>query len=94
MPGRVSPEEAKRLVANGARLIDVRTPAEFAEKHIPGAKNIPIGELDHRLAELEPKDAPVVLYCRSGSRSSSGVRLLEKRGFTRIYNLGAMSQWR
>ncbi|MCB0065323.1 MAG: rhodanese-like domain-containing protein, partial [Caldilineaceae bacterium] len=49
-------------------LIDVRSPAEFAEGHITGAKNMPLQELPQRLAQI-PHDKPVMLYCRSGNRS-------------------------
>ena len=85
--------QARELVAAGARLVDVRSPGEFAAGHLPGAVNIPVDEIDGRLGELEPKDAPVVVYCRSGARSSSAARALEGAGFSKVHNLGAMSSW-
>lgn len=91
-PG-ISPAEAKTLVAKGAPLVDVRTPEEFAAGHIEGAINIPIDELDARKGELK-KDKDIVLYCRSGARSERGRTLLLAAGFARVFNLGAMSNWK
>jgi rhodanese-related sulfurtransferase len=85
--------EARRLVAEGARLLDVRTPAEFSGGHIPGAVNIPIDDLERRLGELEPKDRPIVVYCQSGVRSADAARILEGAGHARVYDLGGMSDW-
>ena len=89
----VSGAEARKLVQDGARLVDVRTPAEFAAGHIAGALNLPLQQLDRRLAELEPKAAPVVLYCRSGQRSANAARRLKSVGFGAVHNLGAMTRW-
>jgi phage shock protein E len=86
-------EEAHALVKKGARLVDVRTPEEFAAGHVEGAVNIPVHELDKRLAELEPKDKPVVVYCKSGRRSAKAKDLLQKAGFTSVHNLGGMDRW-
>lgn len=80
-------------MAEGALLVDVRTPREYATGHLEGAINIPVQELEHRTAELGEKTRPVVLYCRSGARSGSAQRLLRERGFTAAYNLGPMSAW-
>ena len=92
--GGIAPAEAKRLVKEeGARLIDVRSPGEFASGHIDGAKNIPVQELDARMKEVGPKDAHVVVYCASGMRSANAAKLLKASGFTKVANLGAMSRW-
>jgi phage shock protein E len=91
--GNVGSAQARQLVQAGARLIDVRTPSEFSAGHIPGAINIPLQQLDSRLTELQPKETPVVLYCRSGNRSGSATRMLENAGFTAVHNLGPMSRW-
>lgn len=90
--GDVSVPEAKRLVAQGASLVDVRTVGEYASGHIDGAINIPLHELEARMSELN-KDAPIVLYCRSGNRSSTAKSTLESAGYTSVHNLGAMSRW-
>ena len=91
--GDTSGAQARELVQAGARLVDVRTPAEFASGHLPGAINIPVQELGDRLAELQPKDTPVVLYCRSGRRSSSAARTLKSAGFAAVHDLGSMGRW-
>lgn len=91
--GDVSGADARRLVEAGARLVDVRTPAEFANGHLPGAINIPVQELERRMGELERKEQPVVLYCRSGHRSGRAARMLKSNGYASVHDLGAMSRW-
>lgn len=91
--GDVSSAEARQLVHSGARLVDVRTPGEFAAGHIAGAVNIPVQELDARMNELQPKDAAVVVYCRSGHRSGNAARMLKSAGFAAVHDLGPMSRW-
>src|SRR5215207_9978860 len=85
--------EARRLVAAGARLLDVRSPEEYAGDHLPGALNIPVQELDRRMAEVGPLDGEVILYCRSGSRSARATELLRRHGFSKAHNLGPMTAW-
>lgn len=89
----VESDEAHALVTDGAALIDVRSPEEFASGHIEGARNIPVGEIGARSAEVGDKDAVVVVYCRSGMRSAQAKSLLESAGFTQVHNLGGMSRW-
>ena len=91
--GKVAPEEAHRLVESGAKLIDVRTPGEYSDGHIEGAKNLPLQSLDSRMSEIGDKSGTVVVYCRSGVRSASAKRMLEGAGFTDVHDLGAMSRW-
>jgi len=67
-------------------LIDVRTSAEFKTGHIAGAKNIPLDRLEAGLKKV-PKDKPVVLVCRSGSRSRAGGRVLINAGYEQVFNL-------
>ena len=88
---RVDGKAAKALVKDGARLVDVRTPTEYADKHVEGAANVPVDTISD--ADLGPKDAPLVLYCGSGKRSKKAVETLRARGYTRLYDLGAMSNW-
>lgn len=90
---RVTGEQARTFVKEGAYLLDVRTPGEYTEGHIDGAVNIPVGELDGRLGELPAKDTAIVVYCKSGVRSSNARKLLEEKGYTRVHDLGAMSRW-
>lgn len=85
--------EARSLVAAGARLLDVRSPNEFAQGHLPGAVNIPVQDLAQRLAEVGPPDHDVVVYCRSGHRSTSATQMLREHGFSKVHNLGPMTAW-
>ncbi len=93
LSGDVAARDAKKLVAAGAVLLDVRTPAEYAEKHIDGAVNIPVQELASRLDEVGPRERPVVVYCRSGHRAAKAAAMLREAGFTQVHDLGAMSRW-
>lgn len=69
-------------------VLDVRTPQEFSEGHVPGAVNISHDELASRLGELEgAKRNDVVVYCRSGRRAGMALDILEKAGFERTYHL-------
>jgi rhodanese-related sulfurtransferase len=92
-PGAVDAATARRLVADGVKVVDVRTPAEYAAGHVPGAVNIPYDEIGRRSAELGPAETPLVLYCHSGRRSGIAVRTLAEQGFTRLYDLGAYEKW-
>jgi rhodanese-related sulfurtransferase len=88
---RVSGSEARQLVVDGAQLVDVRTPREFEDSHIEGATNIPLADLETRLAELDVQRT-LVVYCRSGNRSGQASKLLCARGYT-VYDLGARTAW-
>ncbi len=70
--------------------IDVRTPQEFYSGHFPGARNIPLDELMMHLDELKRTNAPLVLYCRSGARSTGALILLKEAGLQDVYNGGAL----
>ena len=73
-------------------LLDVRTPAEFAQGHIPGAVNIDYRNLDSAMAEAD-RTRPVVLYCRTGSRSAQAERTLRAMGFTQVFDFGGLNRW-
>ena len=74
-------------------LIDVREPQEYQICRIPGSRLIPLGQLQARIAELDP-DAETVVYCRIGLRSAKAVELLAKGGFRRVKNLtGGILAW-
>lgn len=94
LAGQASSKEARRLVnEEGALLLDVRTPEEFASGHLPGAVNVPVDQLPRRLDEVGSKDKPVVVYCRSGRRSAIAAETLQGGGFQSVHDLGAMSAW-
>lgn len=90
--GDVDGPQAHVLVEKGATLVDVRSPEEYAEGHIEGAVNIPVGDIARRAGEI-PKDKPVVVYCRSGVRSARAAGALKAAGYTQVYDLGAMGRW-
>lgn len=74
-------------------LLDVRTAEEFAEGHVPGAKNVPVRELEARLAEV-PQNRPVVVYCHSGGRAKLASNLLRERGYRNVSEMtGSMMAW-
>jgi phage shock protein E len=92
------PALAHKLFASGGLLFDVRSPEEFAEKHVDGAVNLPVGEIDRRLAEVEKlsggdKAKPIVVYCAMGSRAASAKKALVRAGYTQVTNLGGLSDW-
>ena len=79
-------EDLKNIQKNDdAQLLDMRTPEEYAEGHIPGFKNIPVDVLRDHLHELDPQK-PIFALCQSGLRSYLGARLLEENGFE-VYSL-------
>lgn len=84
---------AKLSEGNKINIIDVREPAEYAFGRIPGAKSIPLGELESRLHELDPNEE-YVLVCRSGNRSDLACQTLADKGFKQVTNaVQGMSQW-
>jgi rhodanese-related sulfurtransferase len=76
------------LVKNGALIIDVRTPGEFADGHIKGSTNIPLDVIAQNVSELKRKNKVLITVCRSGNRSGSARAILEKEGIE-VYNGGA-----
>lgn len=90
--GVVDGKRARELVQAGAILLDVRTPGEFAGGALPGARNVPVQELQARLGELD-RAATYVVYCRSGARSASAAGALRGAGFGQVHDLGSISAW-
>ncbi len=86
-------EKARQLVAEGAVLLDVRTPEEFRQGHPEPARNIPVQELPQRLSELGPPETKVVVYCAAGGRSAMAVSLLQRNGFKDVFDLKSVSYW-
>jgi phage shock protein E len=87
---KADPATVQAKIKDGAKIVDVRTPAEFADGHHPGAINIPLAEIPNRLAEFGAKDKPIVVYCRSGNRSGQALRLLQEAGYTNVTNAGGL----
>jgi len=78
------------MIKSGAKVIDVRSPEEFEDEHYPDAINIPVNLIQVRAGELGDKNAPLVLYCASGSRSAYAARMLSMAGFKKVVNAGGL----
>ncbi len=89
----ISGDEARRLVADGALLIDVRSPREFANGHAPGAVNVPIDEFQHHLHELLDQERDLVLYCAAGVRCNKAAVMLQEAGSSGVHQLGTLARW-
>ncbi|WP_059172630.1 sulfurtransferase TusA family protein [Bacillus sp. FJAT-27445] len=91
----ISNEELDQMINGneGFVILDVREEAEFAFSHIPDAMNIPLGELEERIGELNKEDQ-ILVVCRTGSRSDLAAQKLTEKGFGNIKNVvPGMSQW-
>ena len=75
------------LLDQGALIIDVRTPQEFALGHAPGSRNIPLDRLSDHLAELD-RTRHLLVCCASGARSAAAKAMLDQAGFARVDNAG------
>lgn len=93
---RVTAAEARQMLQEDASivLIDVRTPAEYAEKHIPGARLIPNETIGNQLLEGIRQDARVMVYCRTGHRSKQAADKLLQMGYQHVYDIeGGITVW-
>lgn len=79
------------LIKNGAFLVDVRTEWEFAEGSAPGAVNIPLDKISQNLDKFKDKNS-IIVFCRSGNRSSQAKAILEKSGIKEVYNGGTWQE--
>ncbi|MHB1315170.1 MAG: rhodanese-like domain-containing protein [Christensenellales bacterium] len=92
----ISPKQAKEMIAKeGVLLVDVRTPEEYAEGHIPGSILLPSEEITkgNFASVLPDKEAVTIVYCRSGRRSAIAAAELAKAGYTNVYDLGGIIDW-
>ena len=81
------PVDLKSIIEDGAFLVDVRTPGEFAEGHVNGSVNIPLNKLQTQLAKFKNKKN-IIVFCRSGARSGQAKNILQINGFTNVINGG------
>lgn len=88
-----SSEPATVAVTEQTIILDVRTPAEFAEGHLEGAELLDLngGQLSAAISTMDP-DAQYFVYCRSGNRSAQAVQLMKDAGFTNVTDLGSLDQ--
>ncbi len=76
-----------------AVLLDVRSPQEYQEGHIPGSKNIPLQQLDKAAAVAARKTTALFVYCYSGSRSRQACSILQRMGYTNVTNIGGIASY-
>ncbi len=85
--GSTATPDLKNLIGEGAFLVDVRTPGEFKQDHVKGSVNIPLDTLPSQLSKFKNKKN-IIVFCRSGNRSSQAKNILEQNGFTNVVNGG------
>jgi rhodanese-related sulfurtransferase len=94
---KIAPKRARELLASdkNAILLDVRTLEEFTAGRIQGSILFPYDEIDQASATkiIGPKDRTIIVYCRSGRRSEIAAAALASLGYTKIFDLGAISSW-
>ena len=93
---QISQDEAMQMMKDesGYLIVDVRTPEEFAEGHIPGAINVPNEEIGIEMPDALPdKDQLLLVYCRRGNRSKEASQKLADMGYTNVYEFGGIETW-
>lgn len=88
MFSRQDDSNLQHYIQEGAFLVDVRTPMEFAEGNVKGSVNIPLDQLTSQLSRFRDKKS-IVVFCRSGSRSGMAKSILEQNGFKNVINGGS-----
>ena len=73
------------------RLVDVRTPAEYSQGHIPGSLLVPLDQWEAILEKVPDKGTPLYVYCLSGARSQAACRGFARLGYTEVTNIGGIS---
>ena len=93
---QVTMEEAIAMMEaeSGYILLDVRTPQEFRDRHIPGAINVPNEDIGTgKILELPDKGQLILVYCRSGNRSKQASEKLAALGYTNVVEFGGINDW-
>ena len=90
---KISAAETRRLAAQGALILDVRTPQEYAGGHGPGAVNLPLSEMTAAREIIGADDRPVIVYCQSGARSARAAAVLRAGGWEKVYDLVSIGCW-
>lgn len=83
--------DLKTVIEEGAFLVDVRTPGEFNSGHVKGSVNIPLDSIPNQLAKFKNKKN-IIVFCRSGMRSSQAKNILKQNGFTNVINGGTWNK--
>jgi phage shock protein E len=79
----------KEALTQGAVIVDVRSPSEFAGGHAANAKNIPLDRLDGNIAKIKAFNKPIVVCCASGMRSARAKSILQNSGITQVFDAGS-----
>ena len=79
--------------AENAVLLDVRTPQEYGEGHIPGSKNVPLQTIYKISSVADNKNIPLFVYCYSGGRSRQAAAVLQSMGYTNVQNIGGIAAY-
>ena len=91
--GSLNPDLARQYLKAGAKVLDVRSAEEFQARHLPGAINLPAGDVAQQIVRLAPdKNTILLLHCLSGGRSGMATRTLRGLGYTNAFNLGSYAQ--
>ena len=75
---------------DGAVLLDVRTPDEYRQRHIPGSKNLPLQSIDKVERMIDNKATPIFIHCLSGARSRQATAILQQMGYTNVKLIGGL----
>ena len=78
---------------DGAVLLDVRTPDEYRQGHIPGSKNVPLQSIDKVTVMINNKATPIFVHCLSGARSRQAAAVLQQMGYSNVKNIGGISAY-
>jgi len=78
----------------GAVLVDVRTPQEYRDGHIPESKNVPLQSLEEMEGVVKDPKTPVFVYCYSGARSRQAAAMLGRMGYSSVKNIGGIADWK
>ena len=91
----VGPQDAVRIINNGAAVVDVRSADQFAAGHLLNALNVPAGEISEASESLKKyRDKPIVVYCQSGMQSGQAAQALKSAGFEQVVRLkGGLHNW-
>ena len=77
----------------GAVLLDVRSPDEYRQGHIPGSKNVPLQSMDKVAGMIDNKATPIFVHCLSGARRRQAAEILEQMGYANVKNMGGIAAY-
>lgn len=80
--------------ASNAVLVDVRTPGEYRDGHIPGSINVPLQQIEDINLEVSDVSTPLYVYCRSGVRSRQATAVLQEMGYEEVHNIGGILDYK